>query len=27
MPKEETPFRQYWFEVEGHAEPFDGWGE
>ena len=21
-----THFRQYWFDVEGHAEPFDGWG-
>lgn len=20
-------FRQYWFEVEGHSEPFNGWGE
>jgi ketosteroid isomerase-like protein len=22
-----THFRQYWFEVEGHASPFAGWGE
>ncbi len=22
-----THFRQYWFEVEGHAGPFKGWGE
>src|ERR1039458_6532521 len=22
-----THFRQYWFEVEGHASPFNGWGE
>jgi len=22
-----TRFRQYWFEVEGHVEPFNGWGE
>lgn len=22
-----THFRQYWFEVEGHVGPFDGWGE
>lgn len=21
-----THFRQYWFEVEGHASPFNGWG-
>jgi len=21
-----THFRQYWFEVEGHASPFRGWG-
>jgi ketosteroid isomerase-like protein len=21
-----THFRQYWFEVEGHARPFAGWG-
>ncbi len=20
-------FRQYWFEVEGHVSPFNGWGE
>jgi ketosteroid isomerase-like protein len=22
-----THFRQYWFEVEGHASLFNGWGE
>jgi hypothetical protein len=22
-----THFRQYWFEVEGHVSPFNGWGE
>jgi hypothetical protein len=22
-----THFRQYWLEVEGHVEPFNGWGE
>ena len=22
-----THFRQYWFEVEGHASPFSSWGE
>jgi len=22
-----TRFRQYWFDVEGHLAPFDGWGE
>jgi hypothetical protein len=20
-------FREYWFDVEGHADPYDGWGE
>ncbi len=20
-------FRQYWFELDGHVRPFDGWGE
>jgi len=20
-------FRQYWLEVKGHSEPFNGWGE
>lgn len=22
-----THFREYWFDVEGHASPFKGWGE
>jgi ketosteroid isomerase-like protein len=22
-----THFREYWFDIEGHAAPFDGWGE
>jgi ketosteroid isomerase-like protein len=22
-----THFRQYWFEVEGHRNPFNGWGQ
>jgi SnoaL-like domain len=21
-----THYRQYWFELDGHPEPFDGWG-
>lgn len=22
-----THFREYWFDIEGHVSPFDGWGE
>ncbi len=22
-----TFFREYWFDVEGHASPYEGWGE
>lgn len=22
-----THFREYWFDIEGHASPFGGWGE
>jgi ketosteroid isomerase-like protein len=22
-----TSFREYWFDEEGHASPFEGWGE
>jgi hypothetical protein len=21
-----THFREYWFDLEGHRQPFDGWG-
>ena len=22
-----THFREYWFDIDGHVNPFDGWGE
>jgi uncharacterized protein (TIGR02246 family) len=22
-----THFREYWFDIEGHTSPFDGWGK